>query len=584
MKRKNKNRFQMLQAVLIALAAILLCILFVITGISKNVNVIEKRQTENSFPVSDYTCEEKERSSAPTGIIEEYCFTVPKNLHHDTSLSFYLAHQFVKVYLDGKCVYCLEPSGSLPMIKTPGCNWVMIPIYREDAGKDVRAVVIPAYKSVRGRTVEFLFGSKEDIIMDQLSLDWIPAAICELLILSGLIMIGYSFYYIKTYRRENELIYYGILSICMGLWHYLSMGSAPLMVPDRPVFLFYLSTGAAMLGMVSLMKSLQKKIRKNIVGVYTIVTALMCIVTVLLQLSGIADLRGFVLSVQAVGITGLSITFIMEISHQRKSAEAIVETVASFLLIIGGVLDLVLYYLSHTFANSYFLLAALLFSILVVAFYHMVNYGKQGQKLERQENQIIQSRVTAMMGQIRSHFVFNILNAISGMCKYDPEKADRTVVCFARYLRTNIDIMEEDQPVPFQTALAHLEDYVELEQIRFGEKIRFEEQIETDQFCIPPLILQPLVENSIKHGLRAKPEGGTIVLSTWMEDKNFKVCVRDDGIGFDTRCVSSKSVGIQNVRFRLKYMLDGRLEIESIPGRGTTATITLPAAAAVVQS
>ena len=182
-----------------------------------------------------------------------------------------------------------------------------------------------------------------------------------------------------------------------------------------------------------------------------------------------------------------------------------------------------------------------------------------------------------MMSQIRSHFVFNILNAISGMCKYDPEKADNTIVCFARYLRTNINIMEEDGPVPFRTAMQHLEDYVALEQVRFGDRIRFVKDIQVDQFMLPSLILQPLVENSIKYGIKPKPEGGTVTLRTWAEEKQICISVEDDGIGFDVdKMPSSGSVGIKNVRFRLEQIMHGQLDIQSVPGKGTTVTISIP--------
>ena len=202
---------------------------------------------------------------------------------------------------------------------------------------------------------------------------------------------------------------------------------------------------------------------------------------------------------------------------------------------------------------------------------------QQKKALVEKEQQIVQARVSTMMSQIRSHFVFNILNAISGMCKYDPEKADNTIVCFARYLRTNINIMEEDGPVPFRTAMQHLEDYVALEQVRFGDRIRFVKDIQVDQFMLPSLILQPLVENSIKYGIKPKPEGGTVTLRTWAEEKLIRISVEDDGIGFDVdKMPSSGSVGIKNVRFRLEQIMHGQLDIQSVPGKGTTVTISIP--------
>lgn len=163
------------------------------------------------------------------------------------------------------------------------------------------------------------------------------------------------------------------------------------------------------------------------------------------------------------------------------------------------------------------------------------------------------------------------------MCKYDPERADETVVRFARYLRNNIDIMEDDQPQLFSTELAHLEDYVVLEKVRFGDRIEFLTDVKTDSFLIPPLILQPVVENAIKHGISKKPDGGTVMLRTWKEGNKVKIAVEDNGVGFDlSELEKSTSVGIKNIRYRLWQLKQGTLDIESKVGEGTTVTITMP--------
>lgn len=196
---------------------------------------------------------------------------------------------------------------------------------------------------------------------------------------------------------------------------------------------------------------------------------------------------------------------------------------------------------------------------------------------EKLAGELKNSRVALAMSQIRTHFIFNVLNAISGMCKYDPEKADETVVRFARYLRSNIDMMKEDKPEVFSRALEQLEDYVALEQVRFGDRIQFLTEIEEKNFKIPPLVLQPLVENAIKHGLLVKEEGGTVRLRTEKKDQEIAITIWDDGVGFDPAAVyKEESVGIGNVRFRLEHMMNGRLDIESSPGNGTTVTITVP--------
>ena len=108
-------------------------------------------------------------------------------------------------------------------------------------------------------------------------------------------------------------------------------------------------------------------------------------------------------------------------------------------------------------------------------------------RAEKLREELKNSRIVLAMSQIQTHFVFNILNAISGMCEYDPQKADETLVMFAHYLRSNI--MEEDEPEAFTKSLEQLEEYVFLEQVRFGEKIQFAKNIEADNFKIPPLVL-----------------------------------------------------------------------------------------------
>ncbi|MDD6492561.1 MAG: histidine kinase [Firmicutes bacterium] len=220
----------------------------------------------------------------------------------------------------------------------------------------------------------------------------------------------------------------------------------------------------------------------------------------------------------------------------------------------------------------FLLMYLLVRAVRVVAFHHRTSI-----EAEKLEEKLRNSRIVLAMSQIRTHFIFNVLNAISGMCKYDAQKADETVVRFANYLRSNIDIMQEDEPIPFFKELEHLGDYVVLEQVRFGDRISFRTELEVTDFQIPPLVLQPIVENSIKHGILPKGVDGTIYLSTKNDGANIVITIEDDGIGFSKESeIGEDSVGLSNVRFRLEYMVDGKLEIRSREGQGTTVIIKIP--------
>lgn len=163
------------------------------------------------------------------------------------------------------------------------------------------------------------------------------------------------------------------------------------------------------------------------------------------------------------------------------------------------------------------------------------------------------------------------------LCLYDPAEANQTVVHFAKYLRGNINILQDDELIPFRKELEHLEDYIVLEKVRFGERVQFVKELELEEFMIPPLILQPIVENAIKHGVLRTPKGGSIKLTTKRSFNQVDIQIIDDGAGFDLDTpIREGAVGISNVKFRLEYMIKGKMEIESVPGKGTTVTIKMP--------
>ena len=216
---------------------------------------------------------------------------------------------------------------------------------------------------------------------------------------------------------------------------------------------------------------------------------------------------------------------------------------------------------------------------LPMGLWAMASSLRAAQRSAKLEEDLRSSRITLAMSQIRTHFIFNVLNAISGLCKFAPDQADAAVVSFARYLRGNIDAMAEDRTVSFESELMRTENYVALEQIRFGDRISLRKEIGVSGFYLPPLILQPIVENAIRHGLLKKPGGGCVTLRTMRVDGAVRIEVEDDGAGFDPlqpRSDGHRSVALDNIRFRLEHMVGGRIDIRSSPGKGTLVTLIIP--------
>ena len=191
--------------------------------------------------------------------------------------------------------------------------------------------------------------------------------------------------------------------------------------------------------------------------------------------------------------------------------------------------------------------------------------------------QLTESRVSTMMSQIRPHFIYNTLGSIEQLCNIDPGKAGELVHNFAKYLRGNFGELDNPKPILMSQEMEHVRHYISIENVRFPD-MTFSFEMNSDDFHIPALTIQPIVENAIKHGLMKLQKGGTIRVVSYETDTHYCVTVEDDGVGFDTGVLidERKHVGIRNIRGRLKAMVNGTLEIESTQGVGTKVLITIP--------
>ena len=191
--------------------------------------------------------------------------------------------------------------------------------------------------------------------------------------------------------------------------------------------------------------------------------------------------------------------------------------------------------------------------------------------------QLTESRMSTMMSQIRPHFIYNTLGSIEQLCYLDPQKAGELVHNFAKYLRGNFRELDNPKPILMSQEMEHVHHYVSIENVRFPD-MTFTFEMNSDDFHIPALTIQPIVENAIKHGLMKLPKGGTIRVVSYETDTHYCVLVEDDGAGFDTSVLleERKHVGVRNIRARLEAMVNGTLEIESTIGVGTKVHIRIP--------
>jgi two-component system LytT family sensor kinase len=209
-------------------------------------------------------------------------------------------------------------------------------------------------------------------------------------------------------------------------------------------------------------------------------------------------------------------------------------------------------------------------------------------KLEEQGRLLLEARLEALQRQINPHFLFNTLNSIASLVRSRPELAREMIVKLSNILRTLL--RDREAFVPLGEELAFTDDYLDIEVVRFGEKLRVVKEIAPDtlELVVPSMLLQPLIENSIKHGLEPRISGGTVTLRSRLEEGKLLIEIEDDGVGMEpggprAAPVSGleregSGIGMKNVRERMQvlYGEDAQVELVSRPGRGTRVRLVMP--------
>ena len=202
---------------------------------------------------------------------------------------------------------------------------------------------------------------------------------------------------------------------------------------------------------------------------------------------------------------------------------------------------------------------------------------ERNEELARSRVELSESRIAVMVSQIQPHFLFNTLDTIYYLCSEDPARAQMAIDRFSSFLRANLNSLRETDPVPIETELVHVRNYLELEKLSMEELLVWEIDAQAGGFMVPALALQTVAENAVKHGVGKRPGGGHVWVRTAEEQDCWLASVTDDGVGFDTSVpTTGEHVGLENTRKRLAALCGGSLEVKSELGSGTTVVLRIP--------
>ena len=284
-------------------------------------------------------------------------------------------------------------------------------------------------------------------------------------------------------------------------------------------------------------------------------------------------LRMLPIAVLSFYITALGFysVLILKSGYRSKGVIAIFMTVTSEVTALGE---------SKAFAAGHSETVTVMELIVYYFFLAAINYSETQTKLYESRIELEQERNKLLVAQIQPHFIFNSLVTIQSLCYTDGDAAADYIDVFGDYLRANIDSLSSDKPIRFESELDHINHYVTLEKASTDVDFTMIYELHVRNFNIPPLTIQPIVENAIKHGALTRRDGsGVVKIRTEEQDANIIITVTDNGAGKNAALTEKqkehRSVGIENARQRLAMQCGGTLEVE-ISDSGARAVIVIP--------
>ncbi len=372
--------------------------------------------------------------------------------------------------------------------------------------------------------------------------------------------------------------FWGLFVIVRTISGYLNMwimdSSVCMMIHELVNALFILTI------ILYLKSNLERSVTRAVANVTATLYLALTITGVVLHLTAVMDLHAFSPYIFAfTGVCALLMAALLfvETRHNTKAVWVLVSWIP---LAITIIIDAVNHYVHFTNIDFYnFGLAITMIYQIVRLVFDLRTQYLETIRYQKMQKELYEAKVSVMVSQIQPHFMYNALSSIAMLCKLDPDTAHQATITFAQYLRSNMDSLKQTKPIPFEQELEHLKKYLYIEKLRFGKKLNIVYDIQTTDFVLPQLSIQPLAENAVKHGISKKRGGGTLTIATRETETAFEVIVSDDGTGFDVnekKDDGRSHVGMENIRRRLQEMCGAEVIINSTIGEGTVATVVLP--------
>ena len=584
---KDKTVWQdRLLAILIALA--------VLAGIALAVAAYTNPGTKavspaiNSFFVLRPDSVAEEAISDYAGIRRTYTFDLskyPLSGGRGRSLYVYLRHTYAVLDLDGT-VYA--DTGEYPKTShighTPGNYWLTLPIYADYAERSMTVTLTPAYESVRDETPTFYLIDRQPLLtMLLVPKEAAMAALGLVAVAAGIFLMLLSLSLGLESGDRQRAFFLGAVTLAAGLWKLSGLSSVPLVLDysgrQKAIWfigaLSYLMMMVLSLRLLTVLRPDGNKRLGKVCCCFAVATALLLM---LLQALNIVELHD-VLLWYGIGMASLHLIALL---GEKPGKQELFWLLPTFLA-MGA--DLLIYLRTGSMSAAPVYLIWIVLNLFVRGFGFLREAIGRERLLRKKDEELREAQLQTLVNQIRPHFIYNTLATVHVFCRDDPAQAMQLIEHFNDYLHANFTAITAKEPVPFEEELKHTKAYLAVEAALYLDELSVEYRTDFVQFRLPPLSLQPIVENSVKHGIAKTHQPEHICIRSRRTEGGYEIAVEDDGPGFPAGEGESEGhVGLQNVRERLALLCGGTLTVTPRAGGGTVVTVLIPAEAKPRQS
>ncbi|MDO5491151.1 MAG: histidine kinase [Bacillota bacterium] len=521
----------------------------------------------------------------------ELTFTLPKNDEEHTYVMLSHVQSWVRIWVAGERIYSYFPEKGSKAAETPVSIFHLAALPHDMDGKELHIEIIPSLKETANRYPVVYLGDKGSLVLDALLFSLPKACLTVLLFILAMIILVMTFTPLLRERPEvrRQARSFAFLLIDMCGWIFMEI-----------------------------------RIRQFIFDNYTLSLSITTICFFLIPVFFACFIACFNLFASGRPFRYLMLAawgqffafaagFLMGIRPYRM--QPMMWTVSALLLIyvtykivcalrshslpkelgrvcrsmcwlpIGFFAELIQYFFINMSQSGVFILLFLIGFSVQYSYMLIRDVVEESRESIREKDELRleleHERVRGMMVQMNPHFLYNALTAIQAIIKINPDYAYNLIYDFSVHLRGTIKALSVEK-ISFREELQNVQAYLNIEKMRFEKRLRVEYDIQYDDFDVIPLCVQPLAENASRHGIFPRgPEGGTLTICSFAEPDAYIIQVVDDGVGFDAEMYFAeesygKHIGISNLSFRLKKVMNAEILFDSVPGEGTIATIRIP--------